>query len=956
MQRFWRLGLSCFLLVSPTTFFASSYNTEQNFRSAMAAFKDRNFYSARLLLQEIILQDARGEYGDDAQYYLAMTYFYEADYKSAQFEFKALDRDFPDSPFLVRAAFWTGEAWFYQKKYREAIETHSAFVRKYRENPLSASALYTIGFIYNEQGRFDEAAQEFERALKDYPETSIAPALTLELGIARLNAKEFVKARQQFENLLVNFANAGNLDSAKFWLGKSYFAEENFAEALKEFDSLEKDFVNSKHVPESLYLAALCEYKLKHFARAEDLLQKAAKEHPKDVIYPFVKLREGQLFHEQNQDAKALPALLDIINNFRNHETFAPALELLATIRVNEGKSEEAIKLFEALENEEGVSDESTKHLVRQHADLLFKEARYQAAAEKYAVLTKKFSKAKEAHQFFLLRARAEFEAGKKKEALSTLDTLEENYHDKSSLSESLFLRAEIEYQLGNFKKALQLYARFTKKYPKHARTFSAEMGIGWTYFELKQFARAADYFKKILKNHKEDSSQSKALLALGACQYNLRAFEAAEKSYKTIINFFASEKVEYAEALYQLAWLEFRRNRFTDAAKLFEKYIALGISAPRSAEARYFLAQTFLKEGESAKAEEILSRLVEDSHIPDWLKEKSLGDLAKTQALGQNFSSARSTYVRLLKEYPDTSLKEESYYQIASLSLKLTDEKTALEATQSLRSFQTRLWLDEALSELSEFYRKQKEWKKAADALREVEKHKTKAPEKLSVSLRRATLLIEEGKKSEAIGLLHAILENADATEETILSAMQSLFSLYEADGHFKEGAQEAASLTKRYAETANIRLEAAFSEARFHYLAQNYAAAREILLPLTKQRTLAERAKLSLGETYLKEGNTAQALDYFRQISSAQDDPSWLKARFYIGTIQMEQKNFEEAAREFARVAYAENKDATLYEKSLYQAALAFKALKKTKEYETFREKLKAAFPQSLFIKELN
>jgi TolA-binding protein len=93
----------------------------------MVAFKEKSFYSARLLLQEIILKDPKGEYGDDAQYYLAMTYYYESDYKTAQFEFKALQRDFPESPFVVRAAFWNGEAWFYRKQYREAIESHAAF-------------------------------------------------------------------------------------------------------------------------------------------------------------------------------------------------------------------------------------------------------------------------------------------------------------------------------------------------------------------------------------------------------------------------------------------------------------------------------------------------------------------------------------------------------------------------------------------------------------------------------------------------------------------------------------------------------------------------------------------------------------------------------------------------------------------------------------------------------------
>jgi len=173
--------------------YADLFDSEQSFRTAMVAFKEKSFYSARLLLQEIILKDPKGEYGDDAQYYLAMTYYYESDYKTAQFEFKALQRDFPESPFVVRAAFWTGEAWFYRKQYREAIEAHAAFVRKYRENILSASALYTIGYIYNEQKRYDEAERSLLKAqhAPARPDRAVADAgRQEEIKVALLKVRE----------------------------------------------------------------------------------------------------------------------------------------------------------------------------------------------------------------------------------------------------------------------------------------------------------------------------------------------------------------------------------------------------------------------------------------------------------------------------------------------------------------------------------------------------------------------------------------------------------------------------------------------------------------------------------------------------------------------------------------------------------------------------------------------
>ncbi len=108
-------------------------------------------------------------------------------------------------------------------------------------------------------------------------------------------------------------------------------------------------------------------------------------------------------------------------------------------------------------------------------------------------------------------------------------------------------------------------------------------------------------------------------------------------------------------------------------------------------------------------------------------------------------------------------------------------------------------------------------------------------------------------------------------------------------------------------------------------------------------------------LGEVSLALSDQARAIDYFRQISQKQDAAIWLKARLMVGEILYARKEFEEAAREFSRIAYAENRDAVIYEKSLWRAALAFRAIGKQREFETFRAKLREAFPQSPYNKEL-
>jgi len=948
--------LSAIVLLCLTTISAENFDASENFRSAMTAFKEKNFYSARLLLQEIVLKDARGEFGDDAQYYLAMSYFYEGDYKSAQFEFRALLRDFPESPFIVRAAFWTGEAWFQRKKYHEALESHTAFVRKYPENVLSASALYTIGFIYNEQKRYDEAVEVLNRALKDYPASSAAPALTLQAGIAHFNAKEYTRARRQFETLLVKYTEPENLSAARFWLGKSYFAEDKLAEALTEFSVVVKDYPASEQASEAMYLSALCRYKAGERGEAIEMLARAAEKYPKSTIYPFVRLRQAQLLVEHKEDNAALAPLIDITNNHRTHETFAPALELIAEIRRRQGKTAEALAMFEALRDEKSLKGAARRELLRRYGDLLYQDNQFARAAEIYAELSRETPAEYDSAINILLLARAQYRDGKYDAALSSLNRLEKNYDDETSRAEALFLKGEISYALGKFTDALQIYARLARKYKDHPKVFDAEMGIGWTYFELKQYVRAADNFRKVLKQYKKPVEQAKALIALGACQYNLRDLDGALASYRRVKEKFAVAKTEAAEAQYQIAWLLFRRNRHAEAAQEFTTYLTLTEGNHRIAEALYFGGLSKFQNGDYDGAERDFAAVVARSDATAWLREKALADLGKNRAALKNYSSGRDAYRQLLGEYPETQNRDEAEYQIIVLSLKLDDETTALDVLKALKKRnKASTWYAEALSELAEFYRRRKNFSASESALTELEALRKKGTERHEVSITRAGLYAEQGKYAEALKVSEQVLLSEDVSETSAIRASTLVFQLLERQRDYKKGAQHADKLARRFADNARLADEMLLAQGRFLILLKDIPSAREVLLPLSKSRNAAARAKLLLGETYYNEGNHAQALDYFRQISQKQDASSWLKARYLIGEILFAKQEYEEAAREFSRIAYAETRDDAVYELSLYRAAQSFRKIKKDREADTFREKLKEAFPQSKYLREL-
>ncbi len=943
--------------LSPRPVAADSFDSEQSFRTAMSAFKEKSFYSARLLLQEIILKDPKGEYGDDAQYYLAMTYYYEGDYKTAQFEFKALQRDFPESQFVVRSAFWNGEAWFYRKQYREAIESHAAFVRKYRENMLAASSLYTIGYIYNDQKRFDEAIIEFSRALKEYPESTAAPALTLQLGIAQFNSQQFAAARRQFETLLVKYTAADNLAAARFWLGKSFYAEEKYPDALREFAAVLKDYPKGDEAAEALYLSALCKYKQKKNAEASQLLEDLFVRFAEHSIYPFARFRHAQLLSETGNDDAALPSLLEIINQHQTHETFAPALELLAEIRRRQNKTNEAILTFEALGNEKTLTGKGRKELLRRHADLLYNERRYTEASAVYAKLANEFSGDNDGAMQYLLHARSLYREGKFEAALTQLALLEKKFDEGDARAEALFLRAEITYSLGKFTEALQQYARFIKRHKGHARIFDAELGIGWVYFELKQYARAADTFRRLLKTYKTPEQESRALLALGACQYNLRDLDGARESYQRIIGTHGKVREHASEATYQLAWLEFRKNNYEEAEKIFRKYLERDAhDTPRAAEALYFSALCRYQLGDLPAAEQQFTGLYSDAQKPSWIRERAIQDLARTRQSRKDFVSALATYRRYIAEFPESQGVEEALYHIAELALKNDNLGEANDTRNMLRSRNRNSpWMVETLRELVVYHKRKKNFDEANAELSELESLQTKPTQKLDLLLSRASLLAEQKQYDQAGKLVERVLVDEDATESLLLRAANQLFEIFDTQSRFTDAALRAKKLSQRFTENEILRDEMLFFLGKYQLLSAEQSDGRETLRGLLKSRMLGARARYLLAESHQAEGDTGRALDYYRQIAQKPDSALYLKARLNIGEILYLRKEFEPAAREFSRVAFSDSRDDLVYERALYRAAQSFREISKSTEFESFRARLREAFPQSRYLKEL-
>ncbi|MCE2502444.1 MAG: outer membrane protein assembly factor BamD [Chlorobi bacterium] len=168
-------------------------STEERFRLGKEALDKGNHQKAQEYFEVILLQDPASEYADDAQFYLAESFYQTDEYRVAAFHYSRVLNDFPGSPFYKQALYMTGKCYYnvspqYERDQRQtdnAIRQYKAFVQFYPTDSLSKHARerilelrsrlaqrdYSVAQHYLDRGEYKAAEIYFKRVIDRYPDT-----------------------------------------------------------------------------------------------------------------------------------------------------------------------------------------------------------------------------------------------------------------------------------------------------------------------------------------------------------------------------------------------------------------------------------------------------------------------------------------------------------------------------------------------------------------------------------------------------------------------------------------------------------------------------------------------------------------------------------------------------------------------------------------------------------------
>ncbi|HXK66198.1 MAG TPA: tetratricopeptide repeat protein, partial [Spirochaetota bacterium] len=228
-----------FILFTILLFFnAASYAIEssQLFEQGMEAFRMGNYASSELIFRKVI--DANDSFKDRAWYYLALSIFYQKQYRSAIFELNRFLLLCTTPDLCSEARYWIAESYYYLNDYIKAIEEYNRFISQSKNKQLIINSYDRIGEIYFNQKRYDEAIIEWKKALnissKKYEDSN----RVIKIGEALFLSERYNEALDLLEPLIYATGDNTIQSKARLLVGRIYQLTGKHWQAIKYFNEI----------------------------------------------------------------------------------------------------------------------------------------------------------------------------------------------------------------------------------------------------------------------------------------------------------------------------------------------------------------------------------------------------------------------------------------------------------------------------------------------------------------------------------------------------------------------------------------------------------------------------------------------------------------------------------------------------------------------------------------------
>ncbi|MCX8124614.1 MAG: tetratricopeptide repeat protein [Spirochaetes bacterium] len=499
-----------FLIITRIALYA--IESSQLFEQGMEAFRMGNYGSSELIFRKII--DANDSYKDKAWYYLALSIFYQKQYRSAIFELNRFLLLCTTPDLCSEARYWIAESYFFLNDYIKSIEEYNRFIAQSKNKQLIINAYDRIGEIYFNQKRYDEAIIEWKKALtissKKYEDSN----RIIKIGEALFLSERYDEALDMLEPLIHATSDTTIASKARLLVGRIYQLMGKHWQAIKYLNEIPDSMLRLPSFMSVQYFKALSYIALGDIYNARLNLKSYIMISTDDVPYHYnAKYELGKILLNTKDLDEGIALLEEVYTNSNDIELRSKASFELAKVYLKNNNNEKAIPY---LENATSISEpENQKYVMMTLTRLYITTARYD-------------------------------------DAKRLLDFMLEKYQYEENRDEMLFLLAQVYVIQGDITKALETFEAIKENNPFSQFLIELDYVKAIDAFKRERYNDAIEYGNKYLKNQKIEN-RYEVLILLAESYIKIKNTQKATEAMDQLITRFP-KKVGLEEVIYDLS------------------------------------------------------------------------------------------------------------------------------------------------------------------------------------------------------------------------------------------------------------------------------------------------------------------------------------------------------------------------------------------------------------------
>ncbi|UUO07638.1 tetratricopeptide repeat protein [Blastopirellula sp. J2-11] len=919
-----------------------------------------NFYA-------ILKNNPKSELREDALLNLGSTYYSWAKsgkpkmFDSAAKTFEQLYKEYPKGKNADQALYFAGESFYLSDQKDRSLGPYKALVEQFTQSPYRADGAYAWGVTLEELNKPAEAGDVYSKFLSAFPDHDLAAEVRMRQAETVLNQNDYAKAEQMLTAVTAD-SKFPLIDHALYRLAYARLKQEKLAEAGAIYAQLAADYPKSKYHDEAMMLAGRCYYRAGNWTEAAKWLDAAAKlggdtgleaahwlcrvylktgkpqdaeklaaakiaaaqesqqlvpllidqadalydqpkrrgesvrlyqqivtQHPKDPQAPQALYNGAFAALETADHAAAARLAKTFVEQFPQHELLLDAKYVAAEGALQEKKYADAEKMFRELIAAGEKRPELSKWRMRLALALLLQNKHQDEIALLAPIADKMTDPALQAEAFFLLGS-SQFALDQFPAAQQSLSASLAAQADWRQADETLLLLSRAQHEQGDHTAAIATVRKMQKQLPNSPLADHAAYRLGEYYYAATDFPNAAAQYQTLINKFASSSLAPHALYGLGWSHIQQQQGKEADEALSQLLTQHDDHQLAL-QALHARAVARRQAGDFAGAVSDVDAYLKKSPQAADKADALYLKGLCLVGANDQAGAAAQFAALKKE--FPKYQNDdKVLYELAWSLKASGDPEKATAAFASLAATHPKSPLAAEANYHVGEAAYNRQDYAAAQKAyAAALAAAQADDVGEKSAYKLGWAQYQQGDYAAASDAFAVQTSKYPDGPLAADASFMRGECLYKKDQFADALSAYGQVKADRLSSND-----MRDLWRLH---------AGQSAAQLKKWDESIRWMNE---------------------LLTQSPDSPVAAEAQYELGWANYNQKKTDEAIQRFLAAADLSPGKTGARARFMLGELYFEKKDYEAAEGQFKRVVLGFGGAKSLNEVKPWQAKAAY------------------------------